>query len=169
MPEAKFINNNNGQKYLCNICSDEIPNDKIVGLKCNPKKHIFCYDCINDWYVQLNKKKKNSNYPILNICPICRKKGGLLPVYNDTKPIKNIHILKSVSNKICGVKLKSNDNFCKFIGKFDGYCKKHSNQTIINTCGVKLKSKEGFCESVGKECYGGFCGKHKLKENILIV
>ena len=35
----KHPNNNN--KFICNICSETIDKDKIIGLKCNSKKHIF--------------------------------------------------------------------------------------------------------------------------------
>lgn len=189
MSHAKFIKTD--KQYLCNICSDEIENDKIISLKCDPKKHIFCYDCIFDWYKELNKKNNHSNYPVSNICPICREKGGLLPVYGDDKPIKNINIMntKKLNTELiinenkyaheCGVKLKSKNGFCHAFGKkiYGGFCGLHKtvvNDVAINLvhqcinpnklthqCGVKFKSKLGYCEASGKECYGGFCGVHK--------
>ena len=45
---AYLINHQNN--FTCNICSEVIPEKRVIGLKCNVKKHIFCYDCINDWY-----------------------------------------------------------------------------------------------------------------------
>lgn len=135
---AKLINATDNVNYVCNICTDIIIDNKIIGLSCNPEKHIFCYDCILDWYLQLNKKKKCGNYPISNMCPICRNHGGLLPILENYTPIKNIHNLKD---------------------------KKFKKEKIINPnklpheCGVKLKTKEGYCILPGK--YDGFCGKHQ--------
>ena len=217
MPEAKFIKKKIGIDYLCNICSENIDDDKIVGLKCNPDKHFFCYDCIFDWYKELNKKKKSysQNYSILNMCPICRKKGGLLPPYNDNLPIKNINIMnykKLIPKIICNTQLK-NDKFCRYLGYkiCDGLCKNHFKIKMLKTsdvvnvdknididintdtnidintdtnigidigkkidkknclCGAKLKTKVGLCQTIGKEKYGGFCGKHKLAENVLVI
>jgi hypothetical protein len=178
MVEAKFINSDT--KHLCNICSDQIETDKVIALKCDPKKHIFCYDCIFEWYYQLNKKKNTSNYPTVNICPICRKKGGLLPVYGNKKPIKNINIMNNQNQNIliniCGAKLKTkNGAVCNKIGKteYSGLCGIHKNvfnsvcheininpNKLMNECGIKLKTKEGFCHLKGN--FNGLCGKHKI-------
>lgn len=182
MSNAKFIKNIDNKEYLCNICSEQIQSDKIISLKCDPKKHIFCYDCIFDWYSQLNKKKNTSNYPALKICPICRKNGGLLPVYANNKLIKNIHIMDNIKNNIpktevlinpdkkdgeCGAKLKTKGGFCTSVGKYNGFCKKHTTVIIeVKECGAKLKSKDGFCKAVGQQCYSGFCGMHKPKINV---
>ena len=181
MSNAKFIKNTDGIEHKCNICSEEIPHDKIISLKCNPKKHIFCYDCIYEWYIQLNKKKNTSNYPILKICPMCRKSGGLLPMYGDIKYIKNIHFVNNnVKKEIeinpekkpgeCGVKLKTKNGYCTAAGKYNGFCKTHTTSpSTQKQCGAKLKSKDGNCTSIGKECYGGFCGMHKPKATDVLV
>ena len=138
MVEAIFILNKN-IKYFCNICSEEIEDNKIIGLKCDPEKHIFCYDCILDWYKQLRlKKNNNSNYNILNMCPICRNNGGLLPLYNNSDFIKGIHIL----NK------KKLNTFPK--------------------CGIKLLSKNSFCTFIGKPIYNNLCGLHAHLNNKLL-
>ena len=40
MCNAKFINKEKDVIYTCNICSEVIDDDKIIGLKCDPVKHI---------------------------------------------------------------------------------------------------------------------------------
>jgi len=144
MPSAKFItqDQNSENKHTCNICCEQIDSDKIIGLACNPNKHIFCYVCITDWYNEIKVKKKHhmyqSNYTIITMCPICRENGGLLPLDKDTAYVKGIHIV-NYSNKI--------------------------NKTNLGPppviCGVKLCTKNGFCSAVGKVEYGGVCGRHK--------
>lgn len=134
MNEAKFINTENTEIiYKCNICSEDIENDQIIGLKCNPLKHIFCYECISEWYISLKGNKNYGNYTINNMCPICRKSGGLLPLHN-TPYIKGIHHYNTKNT------IKINE--------------------LPKECGVKLKTKDGCCKSMGKSKYGGFCGIH---------
>lgn len=62
----------------CNICCEDIQESRLVTLKCNPN-HIFCYDCISDWYFEL-LKSKNVIYHEKCTCPICKKFGGYLPL-----------------------------------------------------------------------------------------
>ena len=132
----KHPNNNN--KFICNICSDVIEENKIIGLKCNLKKHIFCYDCIYDWYLVTKKNYNsniNSNYNFIRMCPICRKNGGYLP--------------------------NLNNNYTK-----DIHCK--TSKDIVQTCGYKLKGKDDYCMNTGKKCYNNLCKKHyniELKKN----
>ena len=194
MVEAIFIKNNN-TKYICNICSEQIDNDKIIGLKCNPSKHIFCYNCILDWYKQVSKKNNTNfhNYTQKNMCPICRKNGGLLPSCKDTKFIKGIHYINKEINKeiklnICNAKLKNGKGFCKYKScNIDGntFCRLHkdlwnvipSTDIIPSTeipllnpnklscdCGMKLKNGNGYCKVKGKEIYNGLCGRHYVKK-----
>jgi len=144
MPNAKFIiqDENSENKHICNICSDEIELNKIIGLSCNPNKHIFCYDCIKDWYNEIKTKKHHvyhSNYTIITMCPICRENGGLLPLSTDTTYIKGIHIV-NYNNKAKKIVIEKN------------------NSTV---CGAKLCTKNGFCTTIGKAEYGGLCGRHK--------
>lgn len=125
----KHPNNNN--KFICNICSETIDKDKIIGLKCNSKKHIFCFDCINDWYVVTKKNMNNninSNYNFIRMCPICRKNGGYLPNLNN-EYIKGVH--------------------------WPG-----SSDEITQTCGYKLRGKEDYCMNTSKKCYNNLCKKH---------
>ena len=133
---AKFIKCENNNEYKCNICSDNIEEDKIIGLKCNPQKHIFCYDCIFDWFKVLKKKHGSAYYSTLNMCPICRKNGGLLPTCDGYDVIKNIHDLKSLKTKVvpinpkklqheCGFKLLNGNGYCKLVGRYEGLCGKH--------------------------------------------
>jgi len=131
----------------CNICAEPIKECELVRLKCNPSKHYFCYTCILDWYKEV-KKLKYTNFYTMNMCPICRKNGGLLSIINinnlATTPIHGIH--KVTVNKVTS---KSN--------------------TITSICGFKLKTKDGYCQVIGKEKYNGLCGihcKNKLVETL---
>ena len=139
MSQARFIVSDN--KYLCNICSDPISKDKIISLKCNPDKHIFCYDCIKEWYCEISNKKKHKhhheNYTIITMCPICRCNGGLLPVYKNDIPIKG------VNNMINIIPINI-----------------PSQKVLSHKCNAKFKTKEGYCQSLGKPMYNGFCGLH---------
>jgi hypothetical protein len=147
MPEAKFLKREQNESYLCNICSDQIEDDKIIALKCNPKKHIFCYDCISEWYIEVSQKKNKNLYLYsLNMCPICRKNGGLLPIYGDTQPIKNIHIFP----KPKPVKKSDLENIPKI-----------NPNKLSHECGAKFSTKDGYCVAWGKNQYNGFCGVHK--------
>ena len=128
---AYLINHsNNNNKFICNICSDVIDNNKIIGLKCNVKKHVFCFDCINDWYIETKKNMVhniNSNYNFCRMCPICRKNGGYLPNLKK-KYVKEVHYSKNLDN-------------------------------IVQTCGYQLKNKE-YCMNLGQKCYNNLCKKH---------
>lgn len=130
-----FIKNDSMNIFFCNICSEEINKDNMVRLKCDPDKHYFCYSCILDWFKEV-KKLRYTNHYIANMCPICRKNGGFLPVNDGIVPIKGIHVIKTVN--------------------------KNTKASVENVakCGVKLKTKDGFCQCVGKEAYGGLCGIH---------
>jgi len=129
MPNAKFIKVIDNIKYNCNICTEEIPDDKVVSLGCNPLKHIFCYDCIFDWYNQLKIKPNISNYGMIRMCPICRENGGYLPLYGN-KYVRGIHGTKCnqiiIDHKKCGYTLKNNST-CNNNGynKYEGLCKLH--------------------------------------------
>lgn len=185
MKNAIFIDNNDNE-YKCNICSEIIENGKIVGLTCDPEKHIFCYDCIFDWYNELKINKKFDYSSTLNMCPICRKNGGLLPIYNNSICITGIHQNINVKKiNICGAKFITKDGFCQFIGKekYGGFCSKHmltepvssqpvSSQPIQNVsnkeCGFKYKTKLGYCKSLGKLEYNNLCGLHfKCNKNFI--
>lgn len=83
-----------GETFLCNICAEDLSDlSKKVVLKCNPQ-HIFCYDCIYDWYFK-NKKNTNSassgNMYKYATCPICQKDGGFLTLPEGKLSIENIH------------------------------------------------------------------------------
>lgn len=140
-PNAKFIKDSINIKHKCNICSDEIEPTKVIGLSCNPYKHIFCYDCIYDWYKELKKKKYGGNYNILNMCPICRKNGGLLPLIASKTFIKGLHYISDSKKS----EIDIDDN---------------------KICGYKLCSKNGFCQAKGNKLYAGLCGKHKSKKSV---
>ncbi len=148
---ALFIKCKNNNQYICNICTEDIDKDKIIGLKCNPKKHIFCYDCIFDWFKILKNKKNNfGNYSISNMCPICRKSGGLLPICDGYDIIKNIHNIEA--NKL----KKASDNNSKNL---------INPNKLEHECGFKLLTGNGYCKLLGK--YEGLCGKHISKKDLI--
>lgn len=124
---AYLINHpNKDDRFICNICSSSIK-DNIIGLKCNSKKHVFCYECINDWYMEIknNIKSYKSNYNFVRMCPICRKNGGYLPNLNH-KHVNQIHYNGDLV-KTCGYKLKGKNDYCMNSGKkcYNDLCKKH--------------------------------------------
>lgn len=136
---------NNNNNFICNICSSSIENDKIIGLKCNSKKHIFCYDCIMDWYLEIKNSlhsTKYSNYNFIHMCPICRKNGGLLPNLNN--------------NFISDIHYTFDDN----------------RDNMVQTCGYEIKDKDDYCMCLGKKNYNNLCKKHfkieTQEKNILI-
>ena len=128
---AYLINHpNDNNRFVCNICSEIIDKNRIIGLKCNVKKHVFCYDCISDWYIETKRNLNTnirSNYNFVRMCPICRKNGGYLPNLNN-------NFLKEIHSPM--------------------------NDEIVQTCGYKLKGKEDYCISMGKKCYNNLCKKH---------
>ncbi len=173
------------KKYCCNICDDIILNDTIIGLHCDPDKHIFCYQCILDWYYVLKKNTQYGNYQMVTMCPICKKNGGKLPICNNVIPVNGIHNMKRVKLPksfkpviICGTFLKSDPSKkCSMYGhdKYGGKCYRHKNQELsednsnnnseilnIHLCNAPLKTKKGhFCKSIGSHKYAGRCGKHE--------
>jgi len=143
---AYLINHpNDDNKFICNICAIPIKKN-IIGLKCNSKKHIFCYDCINDWYKEIKKNIKcyGSNYNFIRMCPICRKNGGYLPNL-DNKFINQIHYKGDII-KTCGYKLKGKNDYCMNSGKkcYNNLCKKHYN--------IEIKKNQLNNDSEKKTC-----------------
>ena len=106
---------------ICNICGDTCENETV--LKCNPN-HVFCYQCIYDWYIVLLKTNYSHEYK-KRMCPICKKDGGYL-AYNTLYVFNNTIHKKQVI--ICNTPLKSNKNkLCSKIGTYDGKCFLHKN------------------------------------------
>lgn len=70
----------------CNICKTQLEVDNLIRLQCF---HAFHYDCILQWYVTAKESQKYYNYH--RSCPLCRKKGGYLPLKFNDKPIYGIH------------------------------------------------------------------------------
>lgn len=154
--KAYLINHpNDNDKFICNICSSPI-RENIIGLKCNSKKHIFCYECINDWYYEIkdNMKSVKTNYNFIRMCPICRKNGGYLPCLN-TKHINQIHYKGDIIST-CGYKLKGKNDYCMNIGKkcYNNLCKKHydidtkKNNLNINDVKLKKSTNKNTCKKV---------------------
>ena len=145
MNHSYIINHpNHDNRFICNICTEIIPINQIIGLKCNYKKHIFCYTCIKDWYLETKMNVKsiyNHNYNSIRMCPICRKNGGYLPNINKEYK-KDIHYKDNELKKTCGYKLKNKNEYCMSIGhsKYDYKCKRHF--IIENKKQDKEKNKE---------------------------
>jgi len=128
---ALFINKNKKDelKYSCNICLNEL-DENGIGLKCNPTKHTFCYECIFDWYKEVKYQKYSGNYTIICMCPICRKDGGKLLLLNENDEyVKGIHYIKKIviPKDKCVAKLVSKDATCKNNAKKEcnGLCALH--------------------------------------------
>ena len=142
------INNSNtvinkDEQLDCMICSDIFSNNiKTSTLKCG---HKFCHDCIFDWYKQsVNCYSTGSK---IRECPYCRQDGGYLELLEGEKPLKNIHLeYKSVPKN-------SINNKNTLINK--------GPKLIPTICGASFSTKPGNCSSLGKNCYFGYCGKHK--------
>ncbi len=85
--------------FLCNICADDITDlSKKVILKCNPQ-HIFCYDCIYEWYFKNKSYTSSSNSGNMYkyaTCPICQKDGGFLTLPEGKTGIENVHFPKKI-------------------------------------------------------------------------
>lgn len=92
---------------MCNICCEEFTSKKVV-LACNPK-HIFCYECIFDWYKKKSGITTGSSYSHSHssgsedrTCPICRKDGGFLtipPEISCKNQLPGIHVEKAIVYK----------------------------------------------------------------------
>ena len=146
---------------ICCICSEEVSKENIIGLSCNPEKHIFCKECITDWYSEIKKKKyMNSNYDKQRMCPVCRQDGGLLPISEQIGFIRGIHYLLPMK------KMK--------VSKEESLSEKNPNEEIINNnnsekkyCNHPLKKKNCFCKNTAKDIYGGSCRLHYKPTNAI--
>ena len=125
------------EEYKCNICSEIIKDNEIVALKCNVKKHIFCYECISDWFNESDSNKIYRFQNVKNMCPMCRKPGGKLPFldneFNDNK-IFNKNVNYDICNGLntnCGYFMKKSNKCCFNLGKkeFNFRCGKHKNMS----------------------------------------
>ena len=131
------MNVNNIEK-ICNICGDTCVNETV--LKCNPN-HVFCYQCIYDWYIVLLKNNYSHEYK-KRMCPICKKDGGYL-TYNILYVFNNTIHKKQVI--ICNTPLKSNKNkLCNKTGTYDGKCFLHKNVNTVNSIGINTVNSTGI-------------------------
>ncbi len=140
--------------FLCNICGDDIDDiSKQITLQCNPN-HTFCYDCIYDWY--FHNKNNEDQYGDSNVsepasCPICRKKGGYLPLPEGVKPIYNVHIPEIVS-KISSYLINSKCE-CMTSSILQSHeCKSYAHYDIQLPSSIKTECV-GSGKSVLKVCY----------------
>ncbi len=93
---SETLNNISLSEKYCNICTENIENDKLVTLACNPN-HYFCYTCIFDWYNTIKHNYSNSFGSSFDnkqcTCPICKKDGGVLPLLPPhINPIIGVHV-----------------------------------------------------------------------------
>ena len=163
---AKYINNNNDK---CNICMENDINNKMIMLKCN-SKHIFCYECIHDWYKQILNFTKTlcNNYKIKTMCPICRKNGGKIPMNNKFIYNKLIHYTQPFK-EYCE-EISKNGNPCKNYklnnSKYCNIHKKIINNINVTICGHILKDGINTCR---RKCKEDKCYLHKSKINNLEI
>jgi hypothetical protein len=59
---------------VCGICKQNYTQPTV--LKC---KHIYCYNCIKEWYSMITISNSRNNYSNKRECPYCRQDGGNLP------------------------------------------------------------------------------------------
>lgn len=123
-------------EYVCNICSEKIKEGEVVALKCNVQKHIFCYDCISDWFEESSTNKYYKYQSVKNMCPMCRKNGGKLP-FLEKKSSVNFLMNHNVYYNI--------------------------DEGIHTNCGHYLKNKKVICYRQGKKEYNYKCGIHRDK------
>lgn len=72
---------------ICNICFEDVTNEKHILTLCN---HLFCIGCLAQWFVIQVKSKAQQT------CPVCRKKHTIdllqwtsfLPKDIHLKPLK---------------------------------------------------------------------------------
>ena len=129
---------------ICNICMSPIEGE-LVRLKCNDT-HFFCNSCIMDWYIELKGMKYKKMYDSVNeyrmrMCPICRKDGGLLPLFRLDDYVPSVH-----EKKLYKKKKKIEKNVVE---------KKMCNHEL-------LKGKR--CMRTGSEKYGWKCFQHQKVE-----
>jgi hypothetical protein len=156
------------EELLCNICSDPIEGH-VIRLSCEPDKHYFCESCITDWYKKLKEIKYKSMYNptkeyIQRMCPICRRDGGLLPLYKDTQYIPSIHQKKLTKEKKPKKVKKTNkidNNDERPTKRLCNHSLKNSNKTPFETNTENLPGK--FCKRIGIEKYEWLCFQHRKK------
>ena len=107
---------------ICGICHDNHINK--IKLKCN---HIYCFSCIKDWYIVLEKEKHLYNYKSRE-CPYCNKQGDFLQLDINEIPIKNIHseyISSKHNNRNKCNGLTKLGNQCNNFEQINGFCYLH--------------------------------------------
>lgn len=143
------------EELLCNICTDPIEGH-VIRLACDPDKHYFCESCITDWYKKLKEVKYKSMYNTANeyiqrMCPVCRRDGGLLPLYKDMIYIPSIHQKKLTKEKKPKKEKKKKE--------------KEEEKETKRLCNQTLKSG-GKCKRIGIEKKGWLCFQHSEKKEI---
>lgn len=119
--DVKQNEKNIEENEKCGICHEFNNNNNIL-LKCG---HIYCYNCLKEWYIVLEKQKYVLNYKSRE-CPYCRKQGDYLKLNENETPLQNIHIefYSMFEKKKCKGITKSGYN-CNNYEKIDGYCHIH--------------------------------------------
>ena len=130
----------------CPLCEIELNNDNIIRLSCNPDKHYFCYNCIEEWFNTIKNNKLHIIEYKKRECPICRESTKFLPLLEGKKYIKHIH--SPTNNPIHNKKNNELNN-------------ELNDNKYNEVCNHLLKTKNAHCKNIGKKEYGGFCGIHK--------
>lgn len=152
--KCMILNEETKEIRHCQICMEHIDGN-IVRLKCNPDNHVFCEECITNWYKELKKNKykycyDSENEYIQRMCPMCRLDGGLLPLFKLENYIPSIHERKLYKDKskikLCGFEITKENKSCRTCKLPNG-----DNQEVreIRTC-----------KRQGIKKYNGLCAQH---------
>ncbi len=141
--------------FLCNICGDDFTDmSKKVILKCNPH-HIYCYDCIYDWYLKCSTSSNSSeNKP--HSCPICKKDGGFLNTVPNKPNIYNVHYGNSTTNYSSQPYNHNSGEICKCQNLAGNGTKYTCTYNASNTVLINNKVNGNIVQS-----YLHVCWKHK--------
>jgi hypothetical protein len=145
------LKSDNNEKYICNICADDIDcNSELIQLKCNPN-HYFCYKCIYDWYLKCDKYTGYGNQYPERTCPICKKNGGYLPLNSNYETIDTIHDVPKCcfySHIKCPYVVKENNLCLKHLKYTNNKCSIHECEKPLYSIydNNTLKNKTYYCD-----------------------
>jgi len=119
----------------CSICYCNLDKDNKIKLKCN---HIYCYDCIYNWFKKTLNPLLNTKSTInIRECPYCRTLCFILPCKEGYKLIYNVNTLYIFSKTTKCLAETKNNNFCTNIAKYD-YSQIFD---IFKSCGIHKLNK----------------------------
>ena len=149
----------------CGICYIDIDVDNKITLKC---KHIFCYDCIFDWFKEAVNKYDKYNKISKRECPYCRNISGILPIKDGYPLIHNVNtsndnIYKCIEYTKKGKKCNNKALYVKKDNIFTlCYIHNKSTNSSINKP-VKISHNCNALTLKGLKCKNN--GKYKIDNN----